>query len=246
MRFAAIADVHGNHLALEAVLADIHAQAVTEIVNLGDMASGPLDARRTMDRLMALDAVHVRGNHDRWLIDRPREKMGAWERPAIAQLESGHLDWLRTIPATAVYRDQVFLCHATPDDDNVYWLESVAPDGAVTCAPLDEIERIAAGISQSLILCGHTHTARAVRLRDARLIVNPGSVGSPGFSYNVPHPHVIEAGTPDARYAILELTSAGWSVSFRHVPYDHQAMAALARTNGDAEFASALATGWVR
>ena len=49
MRFAAIADVHGNHLALEAVLADIRAQGIDDIVNLGDMASGPLDARRTME-----------------------------------------------------------------------------------------------------------------------------------------------------------------------------------------------------
>jgi 3',5'-cyclic AMP phosphodiesterase CpdA len=85
MRFAAIADVHGNYLALEAVVADIRAQGIDGIVNLGDMASGPLDARRTMDALMALDAVHVRGNHDRWLIDRPVEKMGSWERPAYAQ-----------------------------------------------------------------------------------------------------------------------------------------------------------------
>ena len=102
MRFAAIADVHGNYLALEAVVADIRAQGLDEIVNLGDMASGPLDA------------IHVRGNHDRWLIDRPVEKMGAWERPAYAQLDSGHLDWLRTVPPTFIFRDQVLLCHATP------------------------------------------------------------------------------------------------------------------------------------
>jgi predicted phosphodiesterase len=247
MRFAAIADVHGNHLALDAVLADIRAQGVSEIVNLGDMASGPLDARRTMDALMALDdAVHVLGNHDRWLIDRPFEKMGSWERPAFAQLDTSHLDWLRTVPMTRVYRDQVFLCHATPADDNVYWLEAVKPDGSVTMAPLAAIEKEATGISQSLILCGHTHIARAVRLGDGRLVVNPGSVGGPGYSYNVPYPHVIEAGTPDARYAILELASGSWSVSFRHVPYDHEAMAALARRNGEPELASALATGWIR
>ena len=89
MRFAAIADVHGNYLALEAVIADIRAQGISEIVNLGDMASGPLDARRTMDALMALDAVHVLGNHDRYLIDRPPEKMGSWDRPAHAQLDTG-------------------------------------------------------------------------------------------------------------------------------------------------------------
>ena len=246
MRFAAIADVHGNYLALEAVIADIRAQGIDEIVNLGDMASGPLDARRTMDALMALDAVHVRGNHDRWLIDRPVEKMGAWERPAYAQLDSGHLDWLRTVPPTLIFRDQVFLCHATPADDNVYWLETVTPEGSVTMSPLDAIEKEAEGISQSLILCGHTHIARAVRLGDGRMVVNPGSVGGPGFSYNVPFPHRIEAGTPDARYAILELVAGSWRATFRHVPYDHEAMAALARRNGDLEFASALATGWIR
>jgi len=246
MRLAAIADVHGNYLALEAVLADIRAQGIGEIVNLGDMASGPLDARRTMDALMALDAVHVLGNHDRWLIDRPVEKMGSWERPAYAQLGARHLDWLRTVPSTQVFRDQVFLCHATPADDNVYWLETVTPDGSVRMSPLEAIEKEAEGISQSLILCAHTHIARAVRLGDGRLVVNPGSVGGPGFSYNLPFPHVIEAGTPDARYAILELTDASWRVTFRHVPYDHDAMAALARRNGDAEFASALSTGWVR
>ena len=52
MRFAATADVHGNYLALEAVLADIRTQGIKDIVNLGDMASGALDARRTMDILL--------------------------------------------------------------------------------------------------------------------------------------------------------------------------------------------------
>jgi diadenosine tetraphosphatase ApaH/serine/threonine PP2A family protein phosphatase len=245
MRFAAIADVHGNHLALEAVLADIRVQGIDDIVHLGDMASGPLDARRTMDTLMALDAVHVLGNHDRYLIDRPPEKMGSWDRPAHAQLDARHLDWLRAVPKTAVYRDQVFLCHATPDNDEIYWLETVQPDGAVRLSTLETIEKYAHGITQSLILCAHTHIARAVRLRDGRMIVNPGSVGSPGFRDVHPFPHTVEAGTPDARYAILEPRVGGWGVTFRHVLYDHEAMAALARKNGQAELARALATGWI-
>jgi diadenosine tetraphosphatase ApaH/serine/threonine PP2A family protein phosphatase len=246
MRFAAIADVHGNYLALEAVLADIRAQGITEIVNLGDMASGALDARRTMDLLMALDAVHVLGNHDRYLIDREPDKMGSWDRPAHAQLDAKHLDWLRAVPMTQVFRGQVFLCHATPDHDEVYWLEQVLPDGSVRMAALDAIEAAAKGISQKLILCAHSHIARAVRLRDGRLIVNPGSVGCPGYrDSHPPIPHVVEAGTPGARYAIVELVGQAWQVTFRHVPYDHEVMAALARNNGMPALASALATGWI-
>jgi diadenosine tetraphosphatase ApaH/serine/threonine PP2A family protein phosphatase len=246
MRFAAIADVHGNYLALEAALVDIRAHGISDIVNLGDMASGPLDARRTMDALMSLDAVHVLGNHDRYLIDRPPEKMGSWDRPAHAQLDARHLDWLRAVPPTLVFRGEVFLCHATPADDELYWLEEVLPDGVLAMAALEAIEAAAQGIAQSLILCAHTHLARAVRLSDGRMIVNPGSVGSPGYRDTHPYPHVVQAGTPDARYAILELRDDGWQVTFRHVPYDHEAMADVARRNGQPELASALATGWIR
>jgi diadenosine tetraphosphatase ApaH/serine/threonine PP2A family protein phosphatase len=246
MRFAAIADVHGNYLALEAVMADIRAQGIDEVVNLGDMASGPLDARRTMDALMGLDAVHVLGNHDRYLIDRLPEKMGSWDRPARAQLDKRHLDWLRAVPPRLVFRDQAFLCHGTPDSDEAYWLETVLPDGTVRMSSLQAIEKAAKDITQRLIVCGHSHIARAVRLGDGRMVVNPGSVGSPGYRDVHPFPHVIEAGAPDARYAILELADGVWSVTFRHVPYDHETMAALARRNGQPELASALATGRIR
>jgi diadenosine tetraphosphatase ApaH/serine/threonine PP2A family protein phosphatase len=187
----------------------------------------------------------VLGNHDRYLIDRPPEKMGSWERLPYAQLDASHLDWLRGIPPTLVFRDQVYLCHGTPRSDEVYWLETVMQDGAVKMTPLETIEKAAEGISQTLILCGHTHIARAVRLRDGRMVVNPGSVGSPGYRANLPFPHVVEAGTPDARYAILELRDGSWQVTFRHVPYDHDATATLARKNGQPELASALATGWI-
>src|SRR6266702_8702545 len=125
MRFAAIADVHGNYLALEAVLADIRAQGITDTFNLGDMLSDPLDARRTIDILMKLDAVHVLGNHFFFNDTATPEKMGSWDRPAHAQLDATHLDWLRAQPMTRVFRDQVFLCHATPDNDEVYWLDTV-------------------------------------------------------------------------------------------------------------------------
>ncbi|OPZ00761.1 metallophosphoesterase [Bradyrhizobium sacchari] len=245
MRFAAIADVHGNYLALEAVLADIRAHDIVDIVNLGDMLSGPLDARRTVEILMLLDAEHVLGNHDRYLLDRPPEKMGSWDRPAYEALDAAQLDWLRTQPTTRVFRGQVFLCHATPGNDEVYWLDTVHPDGTVALSPLDRIEQFAQGITQSLILCAHTHLARAVRLRDGRLVVNPGSVGSPGYRDKHPFPHAVEAGTPHARYAILELANGAWQVTFRQIAYDHEAMAALARRNGQPELGHALATGWI-
>jgi diadenosine tetraphosphatase ApaH/serine/threonine PP2A family protein phosphatase len=85
-----------------------------------------------------------------------------------------------------------------------------------------------------------------VRLRDGRLIVNPGSVGSPGYRDVHPFPHLVEAGTPHARYAILELADGAWRVTFHQIAYDHETMAALARRNNQPELANALATGWIK
>ncbi|MGO4713668.1 metallophosphoesterase family protein [Bradyrhizobium sp. 2TAF24] len=245
MRFAAIADIHGNCAALEAVLADIAAQGIADIVNLGDVASGPLHARRTIELLMQRNIVTVRGNHDRYLVEQPPEKMGSWERPAFAELDAGHLDWLRALPASLVFRDDVFACHATPDDDEIYWLETVHADGAVALAPLDVVVRRAGDVPQSLMLCGHSHLPRAVRLPDGRMIVNPGSVGCPGYRDITPVRHVVQTGTPDASYAILDRGDDGWQVTFRQVRYDHRAMADLARQRGRPEWADVLATGWM-
>ena len=85
-----------------------------------------------------------------------------------------------------------------------------------------------------MLLCGHTHVPRAVRLRDGRLIVNPGSVGLQ-----------INHGSPDARYAIVELRGGKYYPSFHAVPYDHFAAARQAEANGFPQWRDALVTGWV-
>lgn len=242
MRFAAIADIHGNCTALEAVLADIVALGVSEVVNLGDHVSGPLEARRTADLLMDYEIPSIRGDQDRRLVELDETS----QRGDYRQLERKHLDWLAGLPPTMIFHHDVFLCHATPRSDADYWLESVTNDAVVHARSIDEVEAEAAGITASLILCGHSHLPRIVRLRDGRTIVNPGSVGCPGYRHDRPVPHTVSTGTPDACYAILERVSRGWSVTFRYVAYDHMAMAEMARRNGFPDWASALATGWVR
>lgn len=246
MRFAAIADIHGNAAALEAVLADIDAQGITEIVNLGDCFSGPLEAGRTAEILMARAIPTVRGNHDRALIDRPSDAMGDWELPAYHQLQEAHFEWIENLPFSMVWRDEVYLCHATPQDDNVYWTEALTADGFFRLKTREEIEAIAIDIPQPLILCGHSHIARSVLLSGGRLIVNPGSVGCPGYDYDQPWYHKAEAGTPFASYAVLEKTGFGWQPSFRQVRYDNEAMARLSEPSGLSDWTSALRTGWVR
>jgi diadenosine tetraphosphatase ApaH/serine/threonine PP2A family protein phosphatase len=77
------------------------------------------------------------------------------------------------------------------------------------------------------------------------MIVNPGSVGLPGYDGQSPIPYKVEVGTPDACYGILERKRAVWSAALRYVPYDHAAAAVMARSRGMPVWANALATGWI-
>jgi predicted phosphodiesterase len=244
MRFAVLADVHGNADALAAVLQDIRAQSPDAIINLGDCYSGPLDIGRTAELLAEADiAVTVRGNHDRWLLS-PVEG-DDWDEITRPQLAAETLAWLAKLPENAVL-DDLFACHATPRDDLTGWLEVTLTDGSRGRAGLDHITRFAEGVSQPVMLCGHTHVARTLRLADGRLIVNPGTVGCPGFLATAASPsRPVCTGTPHASYAILDRVGLGWAVAHRLVPYDSARMVAMAAAAGYPDWVSALSSGWI-
>jgi len=244
IKIAVIGDIHGNSAALEAVLHDIDKCGVDTIVNVGDHFSGPLDSKGTADLLLSRDMISIRGNHDRWLVEKNRSEMGPSDLVADSQLEQVHKDWLASLAPTARV-DDVFLCHGTPISDTTYWMESVRPDGSVCMAEQEQIEQHAVGIVAPVIVCGHTHLPRLMQLKDGRLLVNPGSVGCPGYDDVSPVPHVMQTGTPDASYAILEQHGAQWTVSIKYVRYDSREMVKLATAAGRLEWASSLATGWV-
>lgn len=256
-RFAAISDIHGNLPALDAVLADIATAHVDGIVNLGDILSGPLWAAATADRLMPLQLPTIAGNHERQLLTQARERMSASDAHTDAELLPAQRAWLARLPPTLALSDEVFCCHGTPTSDLQYFLETVVPGFAglglgangVRAATLAEATERAGpalqGVVHGLILCGHTHVPRLLRLADGRLIVNPGSVGLPGFDDDHGHPHVIENRAPHARYALLERGSAGWSVQLRAVAYDWEAAAQRAEREQRPDWAHTLRTGFV-
>ena len=243
MRLAVLADAHGNIDALRAVITDLKQQSPDLTVNLGDCLSGPLWPAETADLLMDRGWPTVRGNHDRWLTA-PPDPPGPSDAAALPHLTADLHAWLAALPPTLIVGD-IFLCHGTPRSDTAYWLQEVRPDGSLAETPPDRIAGQADGIAQSLLLCGHTHIARAVRLNDGRLAVNPGSVGLPGFEDDAPVYHRAEAGLPHAAYAVLDRVPHGWAVSFRRIPYDTRRAVALAAARGRPDWASVLATGFL-
>ena len=241
MRIAIIADVHGNLIALEAVLGSIRALAPDLVVNLGDLVSGPFDPAGSADAQMALGCPTIAGNHERQVLEGGTGASDAFARPLLS---NAHRDWIADLPASLTLADgQIFACHGSPSGgDNEYLLEDVSSGRTV----LDTDEAIRprlVGIGEaSLVLCGHTHTPRIVSVGGV-MVVNPGSVGLQGYRDETPVPHVMETGTPHARFAIIERLASGWAAELRAVPYDYEAAARQAERAGRPGAAYLVRTG---
>ena len=255
MRIAVISDIHGNLLALQAVLADIGRAGVDQTVNLGDILSGPLQVAETADLLMASNFPTIRGNHERQLLAVLGQSAGQIDPLdsdgyAATQVSPAHVAWINALPVSMALDSDVWLCHGTPGSDLQYWLETVVPGfeqgqgPGVRAASLDEVAERLGSVTSPVVLCGHTHVPRLVQCGDT-LVVNPGSVGLPAYDDNHPYPHVVENGAPHARYAVLEKSRQGWQVELRAVPYDHLAQARVAAEHQRPDWAHALATGFM-
>jgi diadenosine tetraphosphatase ApaH/serine/threonine PP2A family protein phosphatase len=183
---------------------------------------------------MASGLPCVRGNHDRWLVE-GREPGLDWPADVLVRdmLSNEQVEWLRSIPPTLVFEGEVFMCHATPTDDVSFWMDQLSEHFGVLTMPPEHVETLAEGIAQPVLLCGHTHVPRTLRLLDGRLLLNPGSVGLPFL-----------LGSPDARYAIVEKRDGLWSAALLAIPYDRAVAMAQAAKHGFPGFAKALRTGW--
>jgi putative phosphoesterase len=191
MRVAALYDIHGNLPALEAVVAELEADAV---VVGGDVASGPMPLE-TLELLRSLEQpVHyVRGNADRVLdldgIPEPNRSARLW---VAERLSEDDLRFLNDLPLDVVV-DGVRFCHGAPGSD-VETITRLTPD--------ERLRTLLAGVREPTVVCGHTHV-QFDRVVDGRRVLNAGSVGYP-YEAN-----------PGAYWLLL-----GEDPEFRRTPYD--------------------------
>jgi predicted phosphodiesterase len=171
--------VHGNLPALEAVLAEV---GDALLVFGGDMAAGPMPVE-TLDRIIGLDAVAIRGNADRELLEGPSE--GLIDEWVFAQLDDRHREFIAALPDQVEVDvkgvGRVLFCHGSPRSDEEVILRTT---------PDDWLRDMLVDVEADVVVCGHTHMQFDRRVDDWR-VVNAGSVG---LAYGSPGAHWLSLG----------------------------------------------------
>jgi diadenosine tetraphosphatase ApaH/serine/threonine PP2A family protein phosphatase len=249
VRALVLSDIHGNLEALDACLAAAPAHDL--VVNLGDIVGYGGSPNEVIERSRSLGKFFVRGNHDRAVTDLTDLKdfnpiaaaAALWTR---SQLTPENLEWLNSLPHGPIEIEDlagVQFAHGSPqnEDDYVVTLD-------------DALQPMAAGARVTFI--GHTHlqgcfwtdgvhadsyrppyktvgqseTADFALEKDARYLVNPGSVGQPRDG--------------DWRAAFALFDSEKSVVTFCRVPYNlKQAQDRILAANLPERLATRLAAG---
>ena len=222
MRFLILSDIHANMSGLDAALKASEGRW-DRVACLGDIVGYGPDPNEVVDKIRELNAVTIRGNHDKagsGLEDasdfNPVARSAAiWTHE---ELRPDNLDYLLNLPTGPVQIDGITLVHgALHDEDEYVFTQAQALDGLLD-APTP------------LIFFGHTHiqggfilrgdTVEPIRLKvplDAKFVeipieqgtnylVNPGSIGQP------------RDGDPRAGFVIADLDSK--KIEFWRITYD--------------------------
>jgi len=228
MKLAFISDIHGNPIALDAVLVDIEKRGgVNGYQFVGDYAALGYDPIGVLEQITNLpNATFVRGNTDRFIttgkypdphVEDALEdstltqvvvniaRSFAWTQGCICA--TGWFDWLAALPLEHRFElpdgTRVLIVHAAPGHDD--------GDGIRPNHTDDEVRTILKDCKADLIVVGHTHIALD-RIVDGIRVVKLGSVSNPH--------------TPDLRasYAMLEADESNHTVKLHRVDYDRQAV----------------------
>lgn len=235
MRIGLISDIHGNSVALDAVLDEL--SAVDEILCLGDLAANGPDPSGVVAMLGEAGVNSVMGNTDAGLIDMPSWwldpssagipedahpgiEIGVWCADQLTAEDRAIIERLpMRYESDLGYAGRMLGFHGSPGSyDHIIRASS----------PEDEVRAMVAGFSHEILAGGHTHVPMIRRL-DHQTLVNPGSVGLSfaGYGYAGGVPVL-----PLASFGILEVDGEAVSMSIRQVPIDMDRLGNLVRSSG--------------
>jgi putative phosphoesterase len=231
-------DIHANLPALDAVLADMDAQGLSNCYCLGDLVGYGTFPNEVIARIQEQRIPTLMGNYDQGVgndsddcgcayKDPVSEALGkrsiAWSN---AHTTTDHKAYLRELPAHIPLQLgdlRVMLVHGSPRRVNEYLFED-RPDSS--------LERLLDMVEADVMVCGHTHLPYHRVLPSGRHVVNAGSVGKP------------KDGDPRACYVVLEAAGRDLHVVFMRVAYDIETAAqAIEASEMPHEYAAMLRAG---
>ncbi|WP_282173042.1 metallophosphoesterase family protein [Cytobacillus firmus] len=210
MKLAFISDIHGNAVALDAVLQDIKEKNVDEVFVLGDICFRGPEPKRALDLVRSLECKVIKGNADEWVVRGVREgevpsqvlgmmnKERDWTCSILGDVD---IEYLRNLPSELKFEfegERIHVFHATPES-----LFEMIPQSSS-----DEVINEKLMVKEAdIYIYAHIHKPY-IRYINGKCIINVGSVG---LSFD---------GLSKASYCIVEINNGRYQTSIVRVDFN--------------------------
>jgi predicted phosphodiesterase len=233
-RLAVLSDIHGNCVALDAVLADMQNGGIDGTICLGDAIQGGPQPAQVVQRLREMRCPVVMGNSDAWLLSgietdaerispERRVKLNKVREWSLTQLNGDDREFIGAFEPTILLPLEagrsLLAFHGSPASFD----EIILPD-----MPEAEFRRILGGHGADILAGGHVHLQYVRRIGQG-FHFNPGSVG---VAYDHEQPEDGFRLDPWAEYAILTVDGPRLGLEFRRIPFDVDELVRVARASG--------------
>ncbi len=235
MKIAIISDVHGNKLALDAVLDDIEKQHCDKIFCLGDIAMAGYDPNYTIEKMMEMQITMgrnfeiIQGNTDKLItqysdtkfleVSKKSSPMAHALANDVLIIKKENVNFLRGLPQDKMvdikYKKRTMrlhLVHGSPrrQDENIYpYLE------------MSKVESIVSRSFSAVVFCGHTHIPCGFVLNSGQQVINVGSVGRSMIPARMPV------------YVVLKINDNGtFEIEHKFINYDNKKASRLIADRG--------------
>ncbi len=239
MQIAVISDIHSNFLALENALCMIAAMKPDGIIFLGDYVTDfpyPQKTLYLLDECRAsLPCWFVRGNREDYMLKHRENPDDGWRHSSSSgsllytyeNLAECDLDRFAALPVSLDIDfdgeyPPITICHASPHATKEWIMNRPGL-----------IDRVAAEVKGSILLCGHTHRQGIHETADKRVLFCP-SIGLP------------QDYRPGAKFVMLEPKRGVWRYRTHIVDYDKRRMEREFRNSGLLEKAGVWAKCIIR
>jgi predicted phosphodiesterase len=222
VKIGIVSDIHGDIVSLDLALGHLRRMGCATILCPGDLLDVEPFGEEVVQRVKAEGLVCIRGNHERWALERRRRRPDLRRSaPSIveaadlftggADLSHEALAYLATLPSSwsaelggrGAASVRVVMWHARPGSD-MEGIRAEATGPALRRRLLDQAKA-------DVLVVGHTHDAFSLVAGKGR-IVNPGACCSKTLAYKRAGALAVPDGYRPATFGVLELPSKRFRV----------------------------------
>jgi len=181
MKIAFISDIHGNYDALEAVFKKIKKLGIKKIYCLGDIVNYYYDPDKCIDLLIKNEVQCIKGNHEKIFLKILKNKnlkqfyakrYGNSININLKKLKKKHIDFIRSLPNKINFKigkKKTIIAHGAPWKVDFYFYKNTKKKW---------VEKITK-YNKEIFILGHTHHPMNLKLKNNKIVLNPGSIGQP-------------------------------------------------------------------